>query len=67
MLKAAFKKIKEADSYKKRGVLYASVAILFMLYEFIFHRPPRLTVLLLWLGLLIIAVFVMTTLKDPRR
>ena len=67
MFKNILKKYRSADSYKKRGIIYISVAILFMLYEFILHRPPRLTVLLLWFGLVIIAIFVMTTLKDPRQ
>lgn len=66
-MKSILKRIKEADAYKKRGVIYLAVAVLFMLYEFILHRPPRLTVLLLWFGLIIIAIFVMTTLKDPRK
>ena len=67
MFKSLLEKYKAADSYKKRGVIYISIAVIFMSYEFIFHRPPRLTVLLLWFGLVVIAVFVMTTLKDPRR
>lgn len=66
-MKAVLKRIKEADSYKKRGVVYIIVALLFMLYEFILHRPPRLTILLLWFSLIIIAIFIMTTLRDPRR
>ena len=65
-MKSLIEKFKSFDSYKKRGIIYMSVAILFLGYEFIFHRPPRMTVLLLWFGLIVIAIFVMTTLKDQR-
>jgi hypothetical protein len=67
MLKSLMERYKDADSYKKRGIIYISIAVAFMIYEFILHQPPRLLVLLLWLGVIIIAVFVMTTLKDPRK
>ena len=67
MLKSLVDKFKRAGSYKKRGIIYMSVAVLFMLYEFIFHHPPRLSVLLLWFGLIVIAIFVMTILKDPEQ
>lgn len=66
MLKSVIEKIKAYDSYKKRGIIYITVAVIFLTVEFVFHRPPRMTVLLLWLGLIVIAVFVMTTLKDPK-
>ncbi|MBN1479862.1 hypothetical protein EH223_18300 [candidate division KSB1 bacterium] len=66
-LKSLIKKYKKVDSFKKRGIIYISIAVLFMMYEFIFHRPPRLAVLLLWFGVIIIALFIITTLKDPRR
>jgi len=66
MFKSLLEKFKSIDSYKKRGVIYITIAVIFMAYEFIAHRPPRLTVLLLWFGLIAIAVFVMTILKDPK-
>lgn len=64
-MKSIIEKFKTIDSYKKRGIIYISVAVLFLAYEFLFHHPPRMTVLLMWFGLIVIAVFVMTTLKDP--
>ncbi len=63
-MKLLFEKFKTYDSYKKRGILYMTIAVFFLVIEFIFHQPPRMTVLLLWFGLIVIAVFVMTTLKD---
>ena len=65
-MKSLIEKFKSIDSYKKRGIIYISVAVIFLGYEFIFHRPPRITVLLLWFGLIVIAIFVMSTLKDQR-
>lgn len=67
VLKLVWQKYKNIDSYKKRSVIYITIAVLFMIYEFIFHRPPRVPVLLLWFGVIIIAIFVMSTLRDPRR
>lgn len=66
MLKSLIEKFKAIDSYKKRGIIYIAVAVIFMVYEFLAHRPPRLTVLLLWFGLVVISIFIMTTLKDQR-
>ena len=65
-MKSLLEKFKTLDSFKKRGIIYLSIAVLFLGYEFIFHRPPRMTVLLLWFGLIVIAIFVMTTLKDQK-
>lgn len=67
MFRSLIDKFKDADSYKKRGIIYISIAVIFLLYEFVSHQPPRMPVLLLWLGVIMIAVFVMTTLKDPRK
>ncbi len=66
MFNSLIEKFKAIDSYKKRGVLYITIAVIFMTYEFIFQEPPRLPVLLLWFGLIVIAIFIMTTLKDSR-
>lgn len=56
-----------ADAFKKRGIIYISIAALMLLYELIFSRPIRPTVVLLWIGVLLIAFLVMTQLKDPNR
>ena len=65
MLEKLVSKFKNLGAYKKRGVIYISVAVLFLGYELIAHNPPRVTVILLWLGVVIIAISVMVSIKEP--
>ncbi|RPH89450.1 MAG: hypothetical protein EHM72_20360 [Calditrichaeota bacterium] len=59
-------KFKTAHPYKKRGIIYISIAFLFIGYELLMVKPMRSTVLLLWSGVIVISLLVMTQLKDPR-
>ena len=65
MLDNLQKKIKKLDAYKKRGIIYLGVSALFIGYELLFHHPPRLIVILLWLGVIVIAISIIVTLKEP--
>ncbi len=67
MLEKLIAKIRGADSYKKRGAIYLAVSALFLGYELLFHDPPRRTVVLLWLGVIVIVISVIVSLKDPNR
>ena len=67
MLDNFLNKFKQLDRYKKRGTIYISIAALFLAFELLFHSPPRPTVILLWLGVIVIAVSIITSLKDPER
>lgn len=60
-------KIRGTDSYKKRGLVYLTISVFFLGYELLFQHPPRRTVVLLWLGVIVIAVSVIISLKDPER
>lgn len=67
MFRTLLEKYKSADSYKKRGIIYISIALIFLLYEIFGMASPRIPVILLWLGVIFIALVIMTTLKDPRQ
>ena len=60
-------KIRTVDSYKKRGFVYLTISALLLGYELFFHDPPRRMVILLWLGIIVIAISVMVSLKDSDR
>lgn len=60
-------RFKKSDAFKKRGLIYITIAVLFLVYEVIFSKPIRTTVVLLWVGLMFIGFLVMTLLKDPER
>ncbi len=66
MFRTLFDKYKAANSYKKRGIIYISISLFFLLYEIFGMAAPRTPVVLLWLGVILIALVIMTTLKDPR-
>jgi len=66
MFKNVIDRYKKAHAYKKRGVIYIIVASAFLIYE-LTRSSPRLIVLLLWGGVIALAIVVMTTLKDPRQ
>lgn len=59
-------KIKAIDGYKKRGMIYITLAVLMIAYELLFIQPARLIVLLLWFGVIVIGVIVMTTLRENK-
>ncbi len=59
-------KFREADAYRKRGIIYISISLLGMGYELIFVNPFRPTVLILWASVIGIGLIVMTTLKGPK-
>ncbi len=67
MLDNIVKKYKSLGSFQKRGAVYIAVSALFLSYELFFHDPPRLVVVLLWLGVIVIAVSVIFSLKDSER
>ena len=67
MLNKIVKKYKSLGSFQKRGIVYIAVSALFLTYELFFHDPPRPVVVLLWLGVVVIAVSVIFILKDPER
>jgi hypothetical protein len=67
MLKNLLNRYKSAGSFKKRGIIYISIAVLFLLYELIFSRPIRTIVVLLWIGVIFIGVAVLTQFKDHDR
>ena len=65
MLKKIITRYKDAHTYLKRGIIYIIISASFILYEL--TRPtPRTTVILLWGGVIVLAIIIMTTLKDPR-
>lgn len=53
------------DRYKKRAIIYFVIAVAFIVVEAAIHHPVRPTVILLWLGVIAIAVLVFTQLKYP--
>jgi|GEM_PF-2621318 len=63
-MKRIWQKIKAIDGYKKRGMIYISIAVLMLAYEIIFVQPVRPIVLLLWVGVIGIGVIVMVTLRE---
>ena len=67
MLKKLFDQYKTAGPFKKRGIIYISIAALFVLYELLFSRPVRTIVVLLWIGVVFIGVIVLTQFKDKNR
>jgi hypothetical protein len=54
----------KGDGYRRRGMIYLAIAVAGIVYELIFVTPPRTVSILLWSGLIVIAIFVMLTLKD---
>lgn len=60
-LKSKFKSI---GKFQKRGIIYITIASFGILYEIMFHRPIRTTVMFLWFGLIIIAIGIIFTLKE---
>ena len=67
MLDTLLTKFRELGAYTKRGIIYISVSVLFLGYEIFFHNPPRPTVAILWLGVIVIAISIIVSLKDPER
>ena len=60
-------KFKKMDSYRRRGIIYISISLCGILYELLFVSPIRQKVVLLWLGVILIGVVVMLTLKDSEQ
>ena len=54
------------DGYKKRAAIYIALASAGIVYELFFRQPSRTIVLLLWGGVIMIGLFIWTTLKDTR-
>lgn len=67
MLKNVFDQFKAAGPFKKRGIIYISIAALFLFHELLFSRPVRTIVVLLWMGVVFIGVIVLTQFKDKNR
>jgi hypothetical protein len=67
MLKNLIDRYKAAGSFKKRGIIYISIAALFISFELMFSRPVRPIVVMLWIGVVIIGVIVLTQFKDKNR
>jgi hypothetical protein len=67
MLKNLLNQYKAASSFKKRGIIYISIGVLFLSYELFFSKPIRTIVVLLWIGVIFIGVAVLTQLKDHDR
>lgn len=59
-----WKKFKAADAFRKRGIIYCSIAIAGILYEVIFVTPVRSIVLILWAGIFGVGLMVIFSLKE---
>ena len=55
------------DGFRKRGIIYFTIAALGIFYEVFFSNRVRVEVVLLWLGVAGIGVIVMLTLKDEHK
>jgi hypothetical protein len=63
-MRSLINKFKSAGRIQKRGIIYISIAIIGLLYEFTFHNPIRTAILFLWFGLIIISIGIIFTIKD---
>ena len=66
LIKKYKERYKNAPAYKKRGIIYIVISLSFLLYE-LSRSSPRQTVIFLWAGVILLAIIIMTTLKDPHR
>ena len=57
-------KMSKMNAFTKRGVIYISISLAGLLYEFIFMRPLRPVSILLWLGVAGLAVLVIVSFRD---
>ncbi len=55
------------DGYQKRAYLYLVISFIGLSYEFLFIRPMRTIVILLWLGVFGIGLIVKFMLQEPER
>lgn len=60
-------KFQSADGYQKRAYLYLVISFIGLSYEFLFVRPMRTIVILLWLGVFGIGLIVKFLLREPER
>ena len=59
------KQFKALSAFKKRGIIYGLVGVIGFCAEWLLNSPPRKSVLLLWSGLIVIAVLVFFILREP--
>ncbi len=61
----AFDRFKQLGAYQKRGLIYALVGVIGIGIELLSQPSPRLLVIMLWVGLIGIAVLVYFLIQEP--